>query len=121
VGGRIVACGGWGKRATRFGGDAQAERSSELLDPAVDGARIRAFFVHPEWARLGIGRALLERCEKEARAHGFRKAELVATLPGRRLYAAMGYFGDAHVTYPLGDGVTIDFVPMSKVLTKSED
>src|SRR5262249_48335788 len=90
----IVGCGGWSKRATLFGGDGQAGRRSDLLDPARDAARIRAFFVHPRWARRGIGRALIERCESEARAHGFRSFELMATLPGERLYRALGYSGD---------------------------
>jgi N-acetylglutamate synthase-like GNAT family acetyltransferase len=112
--GEIVGCGGWSRRKTLFGADAHAGRESEVLDPTRDSARIRAFFVRPDWARRGIGRALLERCEAEARAYGFRSAELVATLPGRRLYVMFGYVGDARVEYPLGAGITIEFVPMRK-------
>ena len=114
--GRIVGCGGWSRRATLYGGDAQAGRSSALLDPERDAARIRAFFVHPEWARQGIGRAILERCEAEARAHGFRSAELLSTLPGERFYRSVGYAGDERVAHDLPGGVTIDFIPMSKAL-----
>jgi GNAT superfamily N-acetyltransferase len=114
--GRIVGCGGWSRRATLFGGDAQAGRRSELLDPAVDSARVRAFFVHPDWARRGIGRAILERCESEARAHGFRSAELLATLPGERFYRALGYRGTERIEHLLPDGITIEFVPMKKSL-----
>jgi GNAT superfamily N-acetyltransferase len=114
--GRIVGCGGWSRRATLFGGDAQAGRRSELLDPAVDSARVRAFFVHPDWARRGIGRAILERCESEARAHGFRSAELLATLPGERFYRALGYRGTERIEHRLPDGITIEFVPMKKSL-----
>src|SRR5688572_3112511 len=84
--GEIVACGGWSRRKTLFGGDQQAGRQSELLDPARDAARIRAFFVHPAHGRKGLGRALLDKCEAEALAHGFRSAELLATLAGVRLY-----------------------------------
>lgn len=112
----IVGCGGWSRRATLFGSDAQPGRRSDLLDPARDSARIRAFFVHPDWARRGIGRAILERCESEARAHGFRSAELLATLPGHRFYRTLGYTGDERVEYELTDGVTIDFIPMRKPL-----
>ena len=83
--GHIVGCGGWSKRRTLFGADSQPGRQVELLDPVRDSARIRAFFVHPGYVRQGIGRALLERCETEARAHGFKSAELLATLPGYRL------------------------------------
>jgi GNAT superfamily N-acetyltransferase len=115
--GRLVGCGGWSRHATLFGSDAQPGRRSELLDPARDSARIRAFFVHPDWARRGIGRAILEKSEAEARAHGFRSAELLATLPGHRFYRALGYSGDEWAEYPLADGLTIDFIPMRKSLT----
>ena len=113
-GGEIVACGGWSRRKTLFGGDRQPGRQSEILDPGRDAARIRAFFVRPDCARQGIGRALLERCEAEARAHGFDAAELMATLPGQRLYRAFGYVGEERVEYPLRDGISIHFVPMRK-------
>ncbi len=112
----LVACGGWSWRRTLFGGDAQAGREGDALDPAREAARIRAFFVHPEWARRGLGRAILERCEHEARAHGFRAAELVATLPGERLYRTFGYTSLGPAEYPLPGGLTITFVPMRKVL-----
>ena len=114
--GRIVGCGGWSRHATLFGGDAQPGRRSELLDPSRDSARIRAFFVHPDWARRGIGRAILEKCEAEARAHGFRSAELLATLPGHSFYRMLGYAGDERVEHSLAGGVPIDFIPMRKSL-----
>jgi GNAT superfamily N-acetyltransferase len=114
--GELVGCGGWSRRATLFGGDAQPGRSAEPLDPARDAARVRAFFVHPDWARRGIGRALLNRCEAEARAAGFREVTLVATLTGVRLYRAFGYAGEERVKYPLPGGLTIAFVPMRKSL-----
>jgi GNAT superfamily N-acetyltransferase len=113
---RLVGCGGWSRRATLFGSDAQPGRRSELLDPAKDSARIRAFFVHPDWARRGVGRAILERCEAEARANGFRSAELLSTLPGHPFYRTLGYAGDEKVQHSLPDGVTIDFIPMRKPL-----
>ena len=115
--GVLVGCGGWSKRRTLFGGDQYAGRESAELDPGREAARIRAFFVHPEWARKGIGRAILERCEAEARASGFRALELMATLPGLKLYRAHGYIGNERVAYDLGGGVSIDFVPMRKELS----
>jgi GNAT superfamily N-acetyltransferase len=114
--GALVACGGWGKRRTLFGSDRRPDRQSDLLDPARDAARIRAFFVHPDWARHGLGRELLARCEADAKAHGFRTAALMATLPGRRLYEQCGYAADEPVDYPLPGGETIRFVPMRKGL-----
>jgi GNAT superfamily N-acetyltransferase len=89
--GRIVGCGGWSRRRAVFGGDRARVGEDAALDPACDPARIRAFFVHPEAARRGIGRALLEACEAALRAAGFREAVLVATLAGEPLYATCGY------------------------------
>jgi GNAT superfamily N-acetyltransferase len=115
--GEYVGCGGWSYRRTLFGSDARAERDASALDPQQDAAKIRAFFIDPAYARQGIGQALLEHCESQARARGFSRCELMATLPGVRLYAARGYVGSELVHYPLGPpGLTIQFVPMSKVL-----
>jgi GNAT superfamily N-acetyltransferase len=114
--GRLLGCGGWSYRRTLFGGDARAGRDAGTLDPTADAARIRAFFVDPDAARRGIGSALLERCEGEARRHGFRRAEMMATLPGVRLYAARGYVPGERIRHPLAHGLAIEFVPMSKSL-----
>lgn len=105
--GMLIGCGGWSKRKTLFGGDRFASRDSSELDPKTEAAKIRAFFVHPEFARKGIGRAILAACENEARACGFRSVELMSTLPGVRLYRACGYEGDERVEYELGNGVRI--------------
>lgn len=112
--GEIVACGGWSRRKTLFGGDRQAGRRPDFLDPDREPARIRAFFVRPDWARRGIGRALIERCEAEAQEYGFASMELMATLPGQRLYGALGYVDAEPVEWPLRDGITIRFVRMRK-------
>jgi GNAT superfamily N-acetyltransferase len=117
----VVACGGWSYRKTLFGADGQVGREPEVIDPEHDAARVRAFFVHPAWARRGLGRSLLELCEQRAREHGYRATELVATLPGVRLYQAFGYRPiegerEGRVAYPLPGGGSIDFVPMCKRL-----
>ena len=113
----LVGCGGWSFRQTIFGGDAHADREPALLDPKGEPARIRAFFVRPDWARRGIGRALLEHCEAEARRHGFRSATLVATLPGERFYRAFGYGNGESLDHRLPRGLTIRFVSLSKALS----
>lgn len=115
--GVLVGCGGWSKRRTLFGGDQFAGRESTELDPRREAARIRAFFVHPQWARKGIGRAILEKCEAEAQASGFQSLELMATLSGLHFYRALGYVGNEQVAYDLVCGVSIDFVPMRKTLS----
>lgn len=117
AGGEIVGCGGWSRRRTLFGADAGPGRESVLLDPGREAARIRAFFVHPDAARRGIGRRLLEHCEAEARRHGFSAAELMATLPGQRLYQACGYVAGEPIQHPLGDGSLMELVPMRKELS----
>jgi GNAT superfamily N-acetyltransferase len=118
--GVIVGCGGWSRRKTLFGGDSGVVRDAAELDPATDPAKIRAFFVHPDWARMGIGRAILDRCESDAFTSGFRSLELLATLPGVRLYSACGFVASERVEYRLPTGVTIDFVPMKKLLASRE-
>src|SRR5579863_3265396 len=87
----IVGCGGWSRRKTLFGSDHAPNKDDARLDPAVDAARIRAFFVHPHWARRGIGSRLMRACEEAAVAEGFSKLELAATLTGEPLYRAHGF------------------------------
>ncbi len=113
--GGLLGCGGWSFRPTLFGGDRYAARASGRLDPAVDAARIRAFFVAPHAARQGVGAALLAACEAAARRAGFTRATLMATLPGVPFYARHGYAAAARRTFDLG-GVAVDFVPMAKAL-----
>jgi GNAT superfamily N-acetyltransferase len=116
AGGEIVACGGWSRRATLFGGDQHKAGADPLLDPRTDAARIRAFFVAPEWARRGIGRRLIEECVAAARAAGFHRMELMATLPGVPLYAALGFEAAERVRETTADGTEIPFVRMIRTL-----
>ncbi len=114
----MVGCGGWSRRRTLFGGDAHGSRDAAELDPRVDAAKVRAFFIDPAHARKGIGKAILERCEAEAVAWGFSRIELIATLPGVRLYQALGYVAGNPFHHDLGDGLTIEFVPMRKAASQ---
>jgi GNAT superfamily N-acetyltransferase len=113
---RIVACGGWSRRRTLFGADAVSDRDDEALTPGVDAARIRAFFVDPEFARQGLGAKLLAACEAAATAHGFTSAELGATLTGVPLYARYGYEAVERQDAPLPNGLTLAIVKMTKSL-----
>jgi GNAT superfamily N-acetyltransferase len=110
----LVGCGGWSKRKTLYGGDQFAGREDSLLDPATDAAKIRAFFVHPAWARRGIGGMILEACETAARAAGFRRLEMGATLTGIPFYRAKGYVELGSADVALGDGLTLPIVRMGK-------
>jgi GNAT superfamily N-acetyltransferase len=114
--GEIVACGGWSKRKTLYGGDRWAGREDSLLDPQKDAAKIRAFFVHPGWVRRGIGTMLLDACEQAALAAGFRRFEMGATLSGVPLYAARGYVSLENLAVPLANGESLPIVRMEKRL-----
>lgn len=110
----IVACGGWSKRKTLFGGDQWSARQDDLLDPKHDAAKIRAFFVHPDWARRGIGTMILVACESAAKAGGFKRLEMGATLSGVPFYRAKGYAELEDVEVPLGSGESLPIVRMAK-------
>jgi GNAT superfamily N-acetyltransferase len=113
---QIVACGGWSKRETLYGGDQHKAIADPLLNPLTDAARIRAFFVHPDYARQGIGKLMINLCETEAAKNGFKAVELGATLPGEPLYAAMGYKSLAQIQAAMPDGEYLAVIKMRKEL-----
>ncbi len=116
VGQAMVACGGWSKRRTLFGSDHVEGKDDAFLDPSVDAARIRAFFVHPDWARQGLGSRLLHAGEAAARTAGFTRLELGATLTGIPLYERFGFRAMERSDVPLPNGAAIPIVKMWKPL-----
>jgi GNAT superfamily N-acetyltransferase len=114
VGAQIVGCGGWSRHQAVFGGDRHRADEDAPLDPTRDPARIRAFFVDPQWTRRGIGRQILAACESAIRDAGFRSAVLVATLAGEPLYAAFDYAVEERYEVPLSNGLSLPVVRMSK-------
>lgn len=123
----IVAAGGWSFRRKLFGSDQRSAAADEpgtdvatenkgVLDPATDPAKIRAFFVDPNYARQGLGRRLIAHCEHEASARGFSRFTLMSTLPGLALYRACGYIAEAPVDIALDANTVISFVPMHKTV-----
>jgi GNAT superfamily N-acetyltransferase len=111
----IAGCGGWSKRKTLFGGDQWSGREDSLLDPRHDAAKIRAFFVHPAWARQGVGTLILDACESAARAAGFTRFEMGATLTGVKLFGVKGYVPVKQMDVPLDDGEVLPIVQMEKI------
>jgi predicted N-acetyltransferase YhbS len=118
--GAVIACGGWSRRESLFGSDAARAAEDTLLDPLHDAARIRAFFVHPECARHGLGRAILFACEDAIRAARFQSIELVATLPGLPFYRAFEYETGERYEVPLANGLSLPVVRMTKNLSTDE-
>lgn len=110
----IVACGGWSKRKTLYGGDHWKNRQDDLLDPRTNAAKIRAFFVHPDWARRGIGTLVLDACESAARAAGFTRFEMGATLTGVKLFQQRGYVAIERLEVPLEGTITLPVIHMTK-------
>ncbi|MGC2743524.1 MAG: GNAT family N-acetyltransferase [Candidatus Angelobacter sp.] len=110
----IVACGGWSKRKTLYGGDRWRDRQDDMLNPEVDAAKIRAFFIHPEWARQGIGTLLLDACEAAARMAGFTRFEMGATLTGAKLFQKRGYLALERIDVPLEADITLPVIHMVK-------
>jgi GNAT superfamily N-acetyltransferase len=115
INGQLAGCGGWSRRATLYGGDATPGRSPTLLDPKTDAARIRAMYTHPAHVRKGVGRLILQLCERAAKTEGFQRAELVATLSGEALYAAYGYAAIERFSDCRG-GVAVPLVRMAKTI-----
>jgi GNAT superfamily N-acetyltransferase len=114
VGDQLVAAGGWSARRTLFGGDQMKTGEDDRLDPTTEPARIRAFFVHPDWTRRGLARRIFERCEWEAASSGFTRFELLATLPGEPLYTSLGFVVEERVEVALPDGVILPCARMSR-------
>jgi GNAT superfamily N-acetyltransferase len=110
----IAGCGGWSKRKTLNGSDHWTGREDTLLDPKRDAAKIRAFFIHPAWARRGVGSKMLEACEAAAREAGFTGYEMGATLTGAKLFGAKGYVAVENIEVPLKNGLTLPVIRMSK-------
>jgi GNAT superfamily N-acetyltransferase len=110
----IVGCGGWSKRKTLYGADYCAGREDSLLDPRHDAAKIRAFFVHPSWARRGIGGLILDACENAAREAGFTRLEMGATLTGVPFYEKKRYVACERLAVPLVSGESLPIIRMTK-------
>jgi len=113
--GAIAGCGGWSRRATLYGGDHTSGRDPELLDPARDAARVRAMYTHPDFARRGVGRLILQLCDDAARAEGFARLELMGTMSGRPLYESYGFTAIEEIVDDRG-GAPVPLTRMGKAI-----
>ena len=114
--GAIAGCGGWSRRATLFGGDHSAGRDAALVDPATDPARVRAMYTSPDFTRRWVGRLILATCEAKAKAEGFSRCEMAATMAGEPLYAACGYQRIEPFEAQTSNGVKVPLVRMGKAI-----
>ena len=112
----IVGCGGWSKRKTAFGSDNVPGKNDALLDPGTEPARVRAFFVHPDFVRRGIGSEIMKASESAAQLDGFTRLELVATLAGAPLYSKHGFTAVEHFEVSLPNGAALPVIRMLKGL-----
>jgi GNAT superfamily N-acetyltransferase len=118
---RMAGCGGWSKRKTLFGADRGPGREPALLDPAMEAAKVRAIFVHPDFARRGLGSLLLTTVEDAARTAGFSRFEMGSTLTGVALYRLKGYTEVERIFVPLlGNGEVLPVVKMVKGAAQSD-
>jgi GNAT superfamily N-acetyltransferase len=111
---RIAGCGGWSRRKTLFGADRGPGREPELLDPLTDAAKVRAIFVHPAFARQGLGSLILATVEDAALQAGFMRFEMGSTLTGVPLYRLKGYVEVERIKVPLANGESLAVVKMVK-------
>jgi GNAT superfamily N-acetyltransferase len=116
AGDEIVACGGWSRRNKLYTGSGADDDDDRLLDPGTEPARVRAMFVRGDWTRRGLGRAILEACERAARAEGFKKLTLGATLPGEPLYRSFGFREVDRFPVTMPDGVSVECVAMDRAI-----
>ena len=113
---QLVACGGWSYRRTLFGSDQHTDRDATPLNPATEAAKIRAIFVHPDFARRGLGSLILAHCEAAAQTAGYARFEMGSTLTGVALYKLRGYVEQQHITSRLPNGEDLPIVLMQKTL-----
>jgi GNAT superfamily N-acetyltransferase len=119
--GEIVACGGWSRRDKLFSGSAEQEGQVRVLDPATEPARVRAMFVRSDWTRRGLGTRILAACESAARAEGYQRLTLMATLPGYELYKRYGFVELERAVIHLPDGVAVEGVRMELPIDRPTD
>ncbi len=118
--GALAGCGGWSFRKTLFGSDHGPGRTGEIVDPTSDAAKIRAIFIHPDFARRGLGTLILSHCEVAATHAGFRRFEMGSTLTGIPLYRRRGYRDVDLVDIPLPNGEVLPILHMEKFSTGAE-
>lgn len=114
--GWIVASGGWSRRRSLYGADSGETSGAPLLDPATDAAGIRAMYTHPDFARRGLGSVVLSTALTAARLAGFRKAQLLATVAGERLYRASGWKAEERVMVGSGGKAIVPGFRMSRYI-----
>ena len=113
--GLIVGCGGWSDRPPHYG------KHLETTDALFYKPKIRAFFVHPDYARRGIGRALMEYVEADIRQAGYCAVELTAMLSGVTFYRSLGYRKTGNSAIELSNGAYLPAIEMGKRFDEEDE
>lgn len=115
VGDRLAGCGGWSTKAPAY--RAVTPDSFQRQQPLP---KVRAMYVHPDFARRGIGRQLVAVIERAIVAAGYVEAGIEATLGGVALYERCGYVPVGETQAALPDGSRMRFVCFHKRLVEDQ-
>ena len=110
----LVACGGWSRRGKLYTGSGDAADDDRIIDPATEGARIRAMFTRPDRKRQGLGTRILEEAEADAKAGGVRVPDPGRDAGGRPALRRLRVHRDRRATVTMPDGTTLDCAVMTK-------
>jgi predicted N-acetyltransferase YhbS len=114
--GQVMGSGGWSRLPPRYGRPVAHEPARATMRMSPGAATVRSVFVAPEFARQGIGRAIMARTEADAAAAGIFQLHVSVMLSAEAFYRALGYQGDARSHIELADGTKLDCVLMRKFL-----
>lgn len=99
----MVGCGGW----TR-----EPPPGDDKVEPNL--AHIRHFATHWEWTNRGIGRAIYDLCEADARSAGIDNFECNSILNAEGFYSAVGFESIRRLDVALRPDVVLPGVLMQR-------
>lgn len=86
---------------------------------AYKDEEVRSLYIDPDWSRLGVGTALLERAEAAIAEAGHPKVVIGASLVGLPFYESRGYRVIRHRHWRTRGGLMIPAADMEKPLPEA--